>query len=410
MSQDQLFNKNSEHETEYESEYESEYEDTDNGTEYESSESDSDYDDEHNAKRQKFDDSSESEVLLTDETGHIQWYPGQVLREFEIKSVLGEGAFGRVLRVESMNTGLQSALKVMKSDPTKRKAAMTELIALTMITCRDPSETSFCMKMDNWFSYAGHVCIAFPLVGGSVFDHLRDNDFEPFTIDEVRHISYQLCTAVAFLHKNGMTHTDLKPENILFVDSSYTTVFNEAKKSKVRRLHRTDILLSDFGGVTLDNEYHQPIISTRYYRAPEVIMRLDWTNSCDAWSVGCILIELYIGDLLFPTHEDREHLGMMEKILGDIPTQMVNATKTSFFKNGKLDWNFSAAGKSVEEHCRPLNEFRLADNDENNKLFDLIGQMLKYEQDRRITFSDALVHPFFGKLSSNQRITNKVKK
>jgi dual-specificity kinase len=34
--------------------------------------------------------------------------------------------------------------------------------------------------------------------------------------------------------------------------------------------------------------------------------------------VGCILVELYTGDLLFPTHENKEHLHMVEKIIGAI--------------------------------------------------------------------------------------------
>lgn len=48
-------------------------------------------------------------------------------------------------------------------------------------------------------------------------------------MDHVRHMAYQLCYAVKFLHDNKLTHTDLKPENILFVDSEFTTSFNNRK-------------------------------------------------------------------------------------------------------------------------------------------------------------------------------------
>ena len=55
-------------------------------------------------------------------------------------------------------------------------------------------------------------------------------------------------------------------------------------------------------------------MSTRHYRAPEVILGLGWTYPCDMWSVGCIIVELLTGDALFQTHENLEHLAMMEQV------------------------------------------------------------------------------------------------
>lgn len=34
------------------------------------------------------------------------------------------------------------------------------------------------------------------------------------------------------------------------------------------------------------------------------------------WSCGCILVELAMGDALFQTHENLEHLAMMERVSG----------------------------------------------------------------------------------------------
>lgn len=52
-------------------------------------------------------------------------------------------------------------------------------------------------------------------------------------MEQVRHISYQLCYSVKFLHDNKLTHTDLKPENILFLNSDFSSAFNARK---VRRM------------------------------------------------------------------------------------------------------------------------------------------------------------------------------
>lgn len=91
---------------------------------------------------------------------------------------------------------------------------------------------------------------------------------------------------------------------------------------EIRRVKCTDIRLIDFGSATFDHEHHSTIVSTRHYRAPEVILEMGWSQPCDVWSIGCIMFELYVGTTLFQTHDNREHLAMMERILGTIPYRM----------------------------------------------------------------------------------------
>lgn len=57
----------------------------------------------------------------------------------------------------------------------------------------------------------------------------------------------------------------------------------------------------DFGGATFDSEYHATTINTRQYRAPEVMLQVGWGPPSDMWSVACIIMELYVGELLFAT-------------------------------------------------------------------------------------------------------------
>ena len=57
----------------------------------------------------------------------------------------------------------------------------------------------------------------------------------------------------------------------------------------------------DFGGATFENQHHSSVINTRQYRAPEVILGLGWDMQSDVWSIGCIVMELYVGELLFAT-------------------------------------------------------------------------------------------------------------
>lgn len=338
------------------------------------------------------------------DNGYITCIPGQIIATYEIECTLGEGAFGRVYRAKNLVTGKSVALKIIKNEKAKRRVAMSEIIALNFISSHDPNDESLCLKMLDWFKCDLYLWIAFPVLGLSVFHFLKENNFHPFCMDQVRHISYQLCSAVHFLHKNGMTHTDLKPENLLFVDSSYTTTYNYKKMCKVKRISCTDIRLIDFGLVTHDEDHHRSVVSTRYYRAPEVILKLGWSQPCDVWSIGCILMEIYIGKVLFPTHNDLEHLAMMEMILGKIPIAMAHLTK--FFTNGILKWNWSEADAEIEQYCRPLKEFQLADCEDDIQLFELIEKILWYHPTKRLSLSEALVHKFFDKIPSHQRRIN----
>lgn len=103
---------------------------------------------------------------------------------------------------------------------------------------------------------------------------------------------------LSVLHENKLTHTDLKPENILFIKSDYDVKYNReqvrtpntswnimfvcsfflksfvvcCQKRDERTLKNPDVKVVDFGNATYDHEHHTSVVSTRHYRAPEVIL------------------------------------------------------------------------------------------------------------------------------------------
>lgn len=98
------------------------------------------------------------------------------------------------------------------------------------------------------------------------------------------------------------------------------------------------------------------------------------------------MFELYLGITLFQTHDNREHLAMMERIIGTIPYRMARKTKTKYFYHGKLDWDEkSSAGRYVRDHCKPLQRYMMEHQPDHLQLFDLIRKMLEYEPSQRIT-------------------------
>jgi len=85
---------------------------------------------------------------------------------------------------------------------------------------------------------------------------------------------------VAVMHELRLIHTDLKPENILLVSAEYTKVPDYKVSSRspkegsyYKRLPKSSaIKVIDFGSTTYDQQDQTYVVSTRHYRAPEVIL------------------------------------------------------------------------------------------------------------------------------------------
>jgi dual-specificity kinase len=205
----------------------------------------------------------------------------------------------------------------------------------------DSENRNRCIQLIDAFDWRGHICIVTPLLGLSVFDFLKSGGFVPFPGSHIQAFARQLLGSIAFLHDLNLVHTDLKPENILLINHTYQTfTYNRnipssstltARSAKFRRvLLAPQINLIDFGSATFDDEYHSSVVSTRHYRAPEIILGIGkcshglerhgfcanlisgWSHPIDLWSLGCILVECWTGDALFQTHDCAEHLAMME--------------------------------------------------------------------------------------------------
>ncbi|KAL9129298.1 MAG: hypothetical protein Q9217_002208 [Psora testacea] len=360
---------------------------------------------------------------VDDDEGHYVVVCDSMIGErYKITRLLGQGTFGKVVEAIDRRTGSRVAIKIIRSVQKYRDASRIELRVLQTLSQNDRHNRNKCIHLRECFDFRNHICIVTDLLGQSVFDFLKGNTFVPFPSSQIQHFAKQLFTSVAFLHDLNLIHTDLKPENILLVNSGYqtftygrwipsssSTVARRAGQRKV--LLDTEIRLIDFGSATFDDEYHSSVVSTRHYRAPEIILNLGWSYPCDIWSIGCILVEFFTGDALFQTHDNLEHLAMMEAVCGSkiepkLVRQVQNSGRgssrnsaASFFTRGlKLDYpnpETTKASKKYVKAMKHLHDIIPPTSPFNKQFIDLLRKIFVYDPKQRITAKQALKHPWF---------------
>jgi dual-specificity kinase/CDC-like kinase len=286
------------------------------------------------------------------------------------------------------------AIKIVRDVKRYHESAMIEADILKDVNRRGGRGQSLCAVLLNQFDMKGHFCLVFECLGRSLYDFMKTHGFKPFPLYCVRDFARQLLKALEFIHSFGLIHTDLKPENIL-LKSNKERQYRLSDGSDQQVPASTSIKLIDFGGATYDHEKKSTIINTRQYRSPEVILGLGWSMPSDMWSAGCIIAELYKGDLLFATHDNFEHLALIERIVGRFPFDMVSRSKefgtSTFDSYGWHRLDLSPSSKSYVRKTKPL-ELVVKNEDRDSGLLELLQSLLTIEPCKRYTASVALAN------------------
>ncbi|TNN19068.1 Serine/threonine-protein kinase MAK, partial [Schistosoma japonicum] len=207
-----------------------------------------------------------------------------------------------------------------------------------------------------------------------IFEALENNLYELiktrtklFQEETIRNIIRQVLDGLNFMHKQGFFHRDMKPENLLC---------NGPETVK----------LADFG---LAREIRsQPpytdYVSTRWYRAPEVLLRsTNYNSPVDLFAVGCIMAELYTFRPLFPGSSE---IDMVFKICSVLGTP------------SKIDWSegyqLASAMNFKFPQCSPVSLHTLIPN-ANHEGIQLILDLISWNPKHRPTAREALKRPYF---------------
>ncbi|GER50967.1 kinase family protein [Striga asiatica] len=229
---------------------------------------------------------------------------------YHVEKFLGSTAFSRVVQAHDLCTGIDVCLKIINNSKDFFDQSLDEIKLLKFVNYHDPADERHILRLYEYFYHQEHLIIVTELLCANLYEFQKYNresgDKQYFTLRNLQIITRQILEALAYLHDLGIIHCDLKPENILI--KSYKTC---------------EIKVIDFGSSCFETDELSLYVQSRSYRAPEVIISLPYDHKIDLWSVGCILTELYSGEVLFPNEPVGMLLARMIGIFGPIDTNML---------------------------------------------------------------------------------------
>ena len=166
-----------------------------------------------------------------------------------------------------------------------------------------------------------------------------------------------------------------------------------------------DCKICDLGNGCWTHYHFVPKIQTRQYRAPEVILGIDYDASTDLWSYACMVFELITGDFLFNPRpgqgykKNDDHLALFMEMLGPMPKNMAmqgNMFDHYFQKNpstGKYIFRRIHDLKQVDLRRLLIYRYQIKPK-ESEMLADFLLKILKWHPKDRPTAQSMLSHPW----------------
>ncbi|XP_032318377.1 serine/threonine-protein kinase MAK isoform X2 [Camelus ferus] len=275
---------------------------------------------------------------------------------------LGDGTYGSVLMGKSNESGELVAIKRMK----RKFYSWDECMNLREVKSLKKLNHANVIKLKEVIRENDHLYFIFEYMKENLYQLMKDRN-KLFPESVIRNIMYQILQGLAFIHKHGFFHRDMKPENLLCMGPELVKI---ADFGLAREL-RSQPPYTDY-------------VSTRWYRAPEVLLRSSvYSSPIDVWAVGSIMAELYTLRPLFPGTSEVDEIFKICQVLG--------TPKKSDWPEG---YQLASSMNFRFPQCVPINLKTLIPN-ASNEAIQLMTEMLSWDPKKRPTASQALKHPYF---------------
>ena len=215
------------------------------------------------------------------------------LEDFETLSLLGKGAFAKVVLVRKKSNSQLYAMKILKKRDIYRRNEEQHIQSERKILASVKSPFLVNLKYAFQTNNKLYMVMEF-MPGGELFYHLGKQ--RRFNEETARFYISEVIIAIEYLHSQSIIYRDLKPENILLGLDGH-------------------IKLTDFGLSKIVSESNfktRTICGTPEYQAPEIVLDCEYDRGVDFWSIGCLLYELISGR---PPFQDDNREFLRAKIL-----------------------------------------------------------------------------------------------
>ncbi|XP_047187263.1 serine/threonine-protein kinase ICK-like isoform X1 [Scophthalmus maximus] len=275
---------------------------------------------------------------------------------------LGHGTYGSVILGRSLETGELVAIKKMK----RKFYSWEECMNLCEIKSLKKLKHANVIKLKEVFRENYHLYLIFEYMKENLYELMKDRT-QLFPESAVRNIMFQILQGLAFIHQHGFFHRDMKPENLLCMGPELVKIADFGLAREIRSLPP-----------------YADYVSTRWYRAPEVLLRsTSYSSPIDQWAVGCIMAELYTLRPLFPGSSE---VDTILKIC-----QVVGTPKKNDWQEG---YQLASAMNFRWPRCDPSNLKTLIPN-ASPEAIRLMTDLLQWNPRKRPASAQALRYSYF---------------
>eukprot|EP00727_Mastigamoeba_balamuthi_P009375 m51a1_g506 putative cmgc rck mak protein kinase (937) ;mRNA; f:291979-295742 len=285
----------------------------------------------------------------------------KLMKRYQTVKLLGDGAYGVVTKSQNKLTGEIVAIKKMK----KKFHSWEECIQLREVKSLKKLNHQSIIKLKEVIRENDELYFVFDFMESNLYDLIKNRD-KPLPEVKIRQVIHQIMVGLHYMHKHGFFHRDMKPENVLMTgDTVKIADFGLAREIRSRPPY---------------TEY----VSTRWYRAPEVLLHTNTYNSpIDIWAMGAIMAELYTLRPLFPGQNETDQIFKVCSVLGA-------PTAATWPEGLRL-----AASMGLKfPNVAPTSLRELIPNASEDAI-DLMTKLMRYDPNKRLTAAQALQHPFF---------------